>query len=83
MKGISMISYEKLLKLCEKQHINSYTMKKESVIGQQSWKKIQSGKFDPKTGAGNIDMQSLNALCKYLKCQPGDLLEFVDESVEK
>ena len=74
-----MISYEKLLKICDERHVNSYTLKKDKIIGQQSWKKIQSGKYDPKTGDGNIDMRSLNALCRLLQCQPGDLIEFVED----
>ena len=38
-----MISYEKMLKLFEERKITSYTMKKDNVIGQASWKKIHEG----------------------------------------
>ena len=67
-----MISYEKMLKLFEERKITSYTMKKDNVIGQASWKKIHEG--------GHIDTRTLDALCNYLDCQPGDLLEFVKDS---
>lgn len=67
-----MISYEKMLKLFEERKISSYTMKKDNVIGQASWKKIHEG--------GHIDTRTLDALCAYLDCQPGDLLEYVKDS---
>ena len=67
-----MISYEKMLKLFDECKITSYTMKKDNVIGQASWKKIHEG--------GHIDTRTLDALCNYLDCQPGDLLEFVKDS---
>ena len=67
-----MISYEKILKLFDERKITSYTMKKDNVIGQASWKKIHEG--------GHIDTRTLDALCNYLDCQPGDLLEFVKDS---
>ena len=67
-----MISYEKMLKLFDERKITSYTMKKDNVIGQASWKKIHEG--------GHIDTRTLDALCNYLDCQPGDLLEFVKEA---
>lgn len=69
-----MISYEKMLKLFDERKITSYTMKKDNVIGQASWKKIHEG--------GHIDTRTLDALCNYLDCQPGDLLEFVKDSEE-
>ena len=61
-----------MLKLFDERKITSYTMKKDNVIGQASWKKIHEG--------GHIDTRTLDALCNYLDCQPGDLLEFVKDS---
>ena len=66
-----MISYAKMLKLFEERKITSYTMKKDNVIGQASWKKIHEG--------GHIDTRTLDALCDYLDVQPSDLIEFVRE----
>lgn len=66
------ISYKKLLCLLEKKGETSYTLtKKNNIIGQATWKKIHDG--------GNIDTRSINALCDYLDCQPGDILEFIRE----
>lgn len=68
------IVYDKLVAILKERGITSYTCKQNNIIGQASWKKIQEG--------GNIDMRTLNSLCEYLNCQPGDLLEYIpDESL--
>lgn len=66
------ISYQKMLRLFNERGITSYTVKKDNVIGQASYKKIQDG--------GHIDTRTIESLCKYLHCQPGDLLEYVEEN---
>ena len=66
------INYRKLLKILNDRSITSYTIKKDNVIGQASYKKIHEG--------GHIDTRTLNALCKYLDCQPGDLLEYTPDN---
>lgn len=69
------IIYDKLIQIFNEQKINSYTIKKENIIGQASYKKIKEG--------GDIDTRTISKLCKYLNCQPGDILEYVpDEEPE-
>ena len=65
------ISYRKLIDLLQKKGITSYTIKKDGIIGQATWKKIHEG--------GHIDTRSIAALCQYLHCQPGDILEYIEE----
>lgn len=65
------ISYRKLLLQLEARGINSYTIRKSGVIGQATWKKIHEG--------GHIDTRTINALCKLLHCQPGDILEYIPD----
>ena len=65
------IVYTKLLKLFDEKNITSYTIKQNKVIGQETFKKIHDG--------GHIDTRTTDKLCKYLKCQPGDILEYVDD----
>lgn len=70
------ISYDKLLALFEKKGITSYTItKKQKLIGQSTWKKIHDG--------GHIDTRTIEILCKYLDCQPGDILEYVPDHPEE
>ena len=65
------IRYDKLLRIFEDRNITSYTMKKEKIIGQETWRKIRDG--------GDIDTKTINKLCKFLGCQPGDILEYVED----
>ncbi|MCI9408613.1 MAG: helix-turn-helix transcriptional regulator [Oscillospiraceae bacterium] len=65
------ISYSKLLKIFAEKGITSYTVtKKDKIIGQATWKKIHDG--------GHIDTRTIEALCKYLGCQPGDIIEYIE-----
>lgn len=65
------ISYSKLLKIFVEKGITSYTVtKKDKIIGQATWKKIHDG--------GHIDTRTIEALCKYLGCQPGDIIEYIE-----
>lgn len=65
------IIYDKLLNIFKDRGITSYTIKKENIIGQASYKKIKDG--------GDIDTRTISKLCKYLECQPGDILEYVKD----
>lgn len=65
------IRYDKMLRIFEEKGITSYTMRKNKLMGQATWKKIHEG--------GHIDTRSIDALCGFLGCQPGDLLEWVPE----
>ena len=62
------IKYDKLIAIMKERGINSTTIKREKIIGQSAWQKIQNG--------GDIDTRTLDKLCTYLKCQPGELLSW-------
>lgn len=68
------IKYDKLLKIMEKQGINSYILKRDNIIGQATFKKIKEG--------GDIDTRTIAKLCKLLNCQPGDIMEYVEDKQE-
>ena len=66
------ISYEKLLNIFKKKGITSYSItKKDKILGQATWKKIHEN--------GHIDTRTIEALCKYLNCQPGDIMEYIPD----
>ena len=65
------IKYDKLLKLLDERGLTSYKIKQEKIIGQATLQKIKSG--------GDIDTRTISKLCKILECQPGDIMEYVDE----
>lgn len=43
----------------------------ETLLGENALNKIRHGKI--------IGIKSLDQLCTMLKCQPGDIIEWVDE----
>ncbi|EDS11239.1 helix-turn-helix domain-containing protein [Anaerotruncus colihominis] len=69
------IKYDKLLKMMANQGITSYTLKRDNIIGQATFKKIKEG--------GDIDTRTIAKLCKLLNCQPGDILEYTPEDEPK
>jgi DNA-binding Xre family transcriptional regulator len=70
------IKFDKLTALMQKKGVTSYTVKKDNLIGQATFKKIKEG--------GDIDTRTISKLCALLDCQPGDIMEYVpDETVER
>ena len=69
------IVYDKLLALLEKNGITSYTLRKmdEPFISQATLTAIKSGK-------GGLDHRTINKICMYFNCQPGDIMEYVKEN---
>ncbi len=69
------IIYNKMVKLMEERGITSYTVKRDNIIGQATFRKIKEG--------GDIDTRTIAKMCEVLECQPGDLLEYIPESAGK
>lgn len=66
------IKYDKLIVLLKENGYTSYRIRQEKIIGQATLQKIQKG--------GDIDTRTIAKLCKLLHCQPGDILEYEEES---
>ena len=85
-----MIYYGKLLRLLEENHITSYTVKNEKLLGQETLRKIKAGTgifdegYDASTKSNGkqvkkvrltaIDTKAIEALCIRLNCQPSDIM---------
>ena len=65
------IVYDKLIQLLKANKITSYTLKKNKIIGQATYKKIMGG--------GDIDTRTISKMCELLNCQPGDILQYVPD----
>ena len=52
----------------------SYKIRKEKLIGEAQLTKIRNGEIASK--------ETLNTLCRLLQCQPGDILEYIDDKEE-
>ena len=65
--------YDKLFALLKEQGYSTYRIRKENIISQAALTKM-------KNGEGNIDTRTLERLCAVLHCQPGDIMEYVEDS---
>lgn len=50
---------------------NSTRIRKENLIGQSYLTQIRRGEL--------VSWQTIDKLCKLLECQPGDIIEYVEE----
>lgn len=56
--------------------ITTYQLRKEKILSEKAIQLIREGK--------PVSWQNLGKICALLKCQPGDLLEWVDaDELEK
>lgn len=66
------IKYNKLFELLSEKGLTMYSLRKNKVIGTETLEKMRKG-------IGHIDDRSINRLCEFLNCQPGDIMEYVEE----
>lgn len=86
-----MISYDKLFALMKSQGKTQKNIRDEKICGQETLRKLKKGSGleetynykDPKTGKveeririTSIDSTTIESFCKWLNCQPGDLMEY-------
>lgn len=69
------IKYNKLFELLNKKGLTMYSLRKNKVIGTETLEKMRKG-------IGHIDDRSINRLCEFLDCQPGDIMEYVEDFAE-
>lgn len=68
-----MLKYK--IDILEKLKENGYTtykLRKDKIIGESQIQKIRNGELASK--------ETLNTICKLLHCQPGDILEYIEET---
>lgn len=65
------IKYDKLFALMREKGLTSYKIRQENIISQGALTSIRAGK--------SVTMDTIEKLCKALQCQPGDIVEFVDD----
>lgn len=65
------IKYNKLIALMKKNGLTTYKIRKENIISQSALTAIKNGK--------SVTTDTIAKLCKALNCQPGDIMEYVEE----
>lgn len=64
------ISFEKLQRKMNENGIKKFDLRKAGVNSQI---------LDKVLSNGNVDTRTINKLCRLLNCQPGDIMEYVEE----
>lgn len=68
-----MLKYKiDILEALKEKGYTSYKIRKEKLIGEAQLTKIRGGEIASK--------ETLNTICKLLKCQPGDILEYTEDT---
>jgi len=66
-----MLRYKtNILEELKKAGYSSYKLRKSKVLGEGTLQKIR-------LGSTKLTMESLDVICEILRCQPGDLVEWV------
>ena len=64
------IVYNKLFNLLKEKNKTMYDLRKDKIVGTATLEKMRKR-------TGHVDTRSIESLCEYLGCQPGDLMEYV------
>lgn len=70
------INFNKLESLLSANGKTFYSLRKDKIVGTETIKKLQQG-------YGFIDTRTIANLCEYLKCQPGDLMEYIPDNQQQ
>lgn len=96
-----MITYRKMFALMKEQGKNTNHIRRDKIIGQETLRKLKIGtgvleEYDYKIPGTNqkekrtretsVDTKAIENLCKWLECQPSDIMEVIpntNENIEK
>lgn len=74
MEFLPMISYAPLWKTIERCGATTYTLEVKGKISSSTIRRLKAGE--------SVSTNTLDALCKILKCGVSDVIEFIDETEE-
>ena len=66
------IKYDKLFVLLKEKGWNTTRIRKEGLMGQGTLTNLRNG-------TGGLDHKTIDRICRVLNCQPGDIMEYVEE----
>lgn len=64
------IIYDKLFKLMESKGMKPHALRRMGIVGNATLDKLKQNK-------GYVDTRTINSICDFLQCQPGDIMEWV------
>ena len=65
------IKYDKLFALMKEKGLTTYRIRQDNIISQSALQSLREGE--------SVTLDTIAALCKALNCQPGDILEYIEE----
>lgn len=66
------IKFKKLFSLMKKRGLSTYKIRQENIISQSALTALKNDK--------SVTTDTLGKLCKALNCQPGDIMEYEEET---
>lgn len=66
------MDYSKLFTLMKEKGLTTYRIRKDKIIAEGTLQALRENK--------SVATDSICALCKELKCQPGDIMEYVEDN---
>lgn len=92
-----MIYYKKFFNLMREQGKTQTLIREQKIVGQETLRKLRNGtgileeydykipgtdKVEKRTRENSIDTKTIESLCKWLKCQPSDIMEVIPNTWE-
>ncbi len=68
------LSFQKLFVLMKEKGLTTYKIRKENIISQSALTALKNEK--------SVTTDTIAKLCKALNCQPGDIMEYVEDKKE-
>lgn len=65
------IVYTKLMRLLEDRQISFYRLRKSINIADGTLSRLRQNR--------SVSMETINRICQMLQCQPGDLMEYIED----
>jgi len=66
-----VIVYKDILGKLLEAGYTTYRVRKEKLLPESTMQKLRSG--------GTVTTETIDTLCRLLHCQPGDLMEYVED----
>lgn len=70
-----MIVYKEVLARLKDIGYTSFKLAQDGILGQATLSALRNNK--------PVNTKTINTLCRLLKCQPGDILEYIEDPTEK
>ena len=65
------VKYDKLFALMKERGLTTYRIRQDKIISEGTLTNLRNN--------NPVSTETISSLCRVLKCQPGDIMEYVDE----